>query len=111
MGAGPGRPQRHEPDVPVVDRKRPFFLAEGVRPHQGQYGQGGGGRWGDAYAVLIEHGHRPEDIGRYTRRQVNLYLDRALARDRSKRRQLVSDVNAGFMGGKVAQEHLDKIKV
>lgn len=42
---------------------------------------------------------------------MNLYLDRALARDHSKRRQLVSDVNAAFIGGKAANEHLDTIKI
>ena len=94
-----------------MEGERPFLLAHRDQPRSGGQGAGAGrkSRWGDIYATLIRHGHRECDLGRYTRRQLMLYYERALAVDRLDRAGRMQDMNLAVGGGKKAADHLQKL--
>lgn len=87
----------------------PFFHDAGVRPDQGGKGSGRSSRWGDVYTILIDHGHPLERIGTYTKRQILLLYDRALARERHQRAERVLDTNMAGAKAKDAQAHMEKL--
>ncbi|WP_374607106.1 hypothetical protein [Thermomonas sp.] len=58
------------------------------------------------YATLIAagYGKTPDDIGRYTQRQLHLFYREEEARERRKRRGRLHDNNAAFVGGSAAKK-------
>lgn len=67
------------------------------------------GRWADIWATLINNGHRANHIEKYTYRQVILYFEAALRREKLIRAQQVVDNNAAQAGGEFAEKHLKKL--
>lgn len=59
-------------------------------------------RWSTVYATLIARGHDVEQIGKYTLRQIQLYLDEADRADRHARADRIVDFNLGYNGGREA---------
>ena len=86
--------------------QRPFFYSKGDRPGAAKLAGKRNARWADAYAELIANGHDPDRIGKYTERQINLYLQAIIRRDKRKRAELLLDVNKAYAGGEKANEHL-----
>lgn len=59
-------------------------------------------RWGNVYCTLIARGHDLDQIGDYTLRQIQLYLDESDRSERSDRASRILDINMGTNGGKEA---------
>src|SRR5690554_4898558 len=93
----------------MVGGKRPLFFAQRDEPRDGKKVKGKSSRWSDIYQQLIEHGHDPDRIGRYTRRQILLYYRAACRAENRQRSQAVVDLNKAFCGGKAAENYIKKL--
>lgn len=83
----------------------PLFSTDDAKP-----GAGDPARWADVYAALVRNGHRLDDIGRYTARQIRLFFEASDRLSRHDRAGLVADVSYGFAGGKPATEHIRRLR-
>lgn len=54
----------------------------------------------------MAHGHRIDDVRRYTRRQLSLFYQQAICRESRMSIARLLDVNAGFAGGEPADARL-----
>ncbi|PAU86382.1 hypothetical protein CK507_15950 [Pseudomonas sp. WN033] len=57
----------------------------------------------------MRHGHQRADLGSYTRRQLTLYYERALAVDRRERAARTVDMSLAFAGGQKATDHVNTL--
>ena len=95
---------------------RPFFTALCAAASPGGDGRGAGKpktgiRWGDIYGTLIANGHDPARIGDYTERQLMLYYDAALRRERHQRAGKLFDARVAFGADSTGfQGHLKKLQ-
>jgi hypothetical protein len=98
-----------------VGCERPFFRARAADQgdHRTARGAAKGGpklRWADIYADLIADGHDPDRIGDYTERQLILYHDAALRRDRRRRADRITDTNGAMWGGDEVKRLLKELR-
>lgn len=95
-----------------MGRQRPFFSPP--RRERG-HGDAGGSAdrpvgWAELYATLVAHGHRLDDVRRYTRRQLTLFYREALRREARMSVARLLDVNAGYAGGGPADQRLAALR-
>jgi hypothetical protein len=59
---------------------------------------------------LIDHGHRWPEIQNYTRRQMALFFEEALHRERQARADFLNDVNLGMWGGEKINKRIRELR-
>ena len=95
-----------------MGRERPFFYPP--RGERSRCEPGGSETrtvgWGELYATLIAHGHRLDDVRRYTNRQLTLFYREAVRRDARMSTARLLDVNAGFAGGEPADRRVAALR-
>ena len=65
-----------------------------------------GVRWSDLYTTLVAHGHRFEEIGKYTARQVRLLYESTVRRDGKQRAARIGDMTYGMSGGRGTKDRI-----
>ena len=92
----------------MVGSERGFFSA--TRPAQRQAAKGARTRWADIFATLTAAGHDARSLTGYTQRQLMLFYDAALRKERRDRRARVTDMAAAHVGGKAATDYIAHLK-
>ncbi|PIA66330.1 hypothetical protein CDR19_25365 [Ectopseudomonas toyotomiensis] len=94
-----------------MDCQRPFLHSHCPKPDLRRSGGASkSNRWADVYATLIAAGYGDaERIGKLTERQLLMYYEAELRRQRRARAEFLTDANMAFAGGKDAEQHLQAL--